>query len=244
MLQSLIESLLAANRATYTIAIVVLTLVLSVGCAPPVPHPSSEVRLNLGLVFYANLPSETDTWSGWSDDAYQWFDTWGVHISYLSDPRADDILTKMRDGISFYYGVAHGSYEGFDLATDTNGTLRCVSADEIEQALPVPIKFAFLASCGAMEKTGCGTSSYAFRKGMMDDTVTIGYAGIGANTTEAKAAWHDSLSWQDLLFRYITEGDTFYEAFCKANEDYPDVKDYVRFVGDENTSLEEILGRT
>jgi hypothetical protein len=221
-------------------------VLVPIGCAVGSLEAKSpnEATSNLGLVFYANLPSETFTWSGWSDDAYQWFDKWGVNTSYLIDPKANDILTELGNGISFYYGIAHGSYEGFDLDTDTNGTLRCVSADEIEQALPIPAKFAFLASCGAMKETGYGTLSYAFRKGMMDNTVTIGYAGIGANTTEAKAAWHHSLSWQDSLFRYITEGDTFYEAFCKANEDYPEVKDYVRFVGDKSMSLEDILCQT
>jgi PKD repeat protein len=78
-----------------------------------------------------------------------------------------------------------------------------------------------------MRDTGPGTLSYEFRKGEMQDTVTIGYIGM-----ESCPGWSVSLEWQDYMFYAMNAGNTIKDAFDLACIEYPTIADCVAFVGD------------
>ena len=96
-----------------------------------------------------------------------------------------------------------------------------------------PMKLAVLCCCSAMEDTGPSTLSYEFRKGQMDDTVTIGYYDMGNCS-----GWPDDVYyWQDTMFRMMDKGFTMKNAFKISCWWHPSVEDHVRFVGDNNLKV-------
>jgi hypothetical protein len=96
------------------------------------------------------------------------------------------------------------------------------------------MEFAFLGHCGGMDSTGEGTLSYAFRKGSMTDTVTIGYTNM---STHGEYCWPNSLNWQKKLFEKVDTGVTWKEAFDYAQACYPECEGILKFVGDESLTL-------
>ena len=83
-----------------------------------------------------------------------------------------------------------------------------------------------------MTYTGPGSLSYEFRKGTMNDTVTIGYHNM-----ENCSSWIKSLDWQDYMFQSIDKGFTVKKAYDRACAEYPQIADYVRFIGDSNLKI-------
>jgi hypothetical protein len=77
-----------------------------------------------------------------------------------------------------------------------------------------------------------GTLSHGFRKGEMNNTVTVGYIGM-ANCS----GWSVSLEWQDYMFKEMNNGSTIKESFDLASANYPTIAECVRFVGDENLKV-------
>lgn len=132
--------------------------------------------------------------------------------------------------VAYYYAIAHGAWNG---ATAMGDTLWWYEIEESMQERE-PMWFAFLGHCGAMSQTGSSTFSHAFRKGSLENTVTIGYHGMGSCI-----GWPDSLVWQDKLFSLVDGGSTFKDAFDRATATYPRIESGVRFVGDENIGKKE-----
>ena len=95
-----------------------------------------------------------------------------------------------------------------------------------------------------MQSTGPGTLSYEFRKGELDDTVTIGYVGMG----KCPISMYDTLDWQDTLFSYIDRGYKVKVAFDTANSIYPKISSCVKFVGDTDIgfvdNIDEVVTNT
>ncbi|MBA7651798.1 hypothetical protein ES703_59624 [subsurface metagenome] len=139
---------------------------------------------------------------------------------------------------TMFYELAHGgSYSFTNSCTDstTAGEIH----DWIENYTKMP--FAFIGNCGGMCNVGAGTLSYEFRKGSISDTATVGYCGMA--TEECSDAWDNSVSWQDAIFNYMSQGNAVREAFDKALADYPMCVGCMRLAGDENFAAVPVVGR-
>jgi hypothetical protein len=97
-----------------------------------------------------------------------------------------------------------------------------------------PMKLAILCCCSAMSYTGPGSLSYEFRKGSMNGTVAIGYFKM-----ESCPNWYQSLDWQDFMFEHIDKGFTVKKAYDRACAEYPQLADYVRFIGDPDLIIND-----
>ena len=109
-------------------------------------------------------------------------------------------------------------------------------AFDVEQDMTLREKmvFSFIGSCEGMTHTDEGTFSYEFRKGTIDDTVTVGYSGMGTCP-----GWSVSLPWQNFMFYVMDSNFTIYEAFNLACAQYPTIADCVVFVGDPTLKIIE-----
>ena len=100
------------------------------------------------------------------------------------------------------------------------------------------MKFAFIGSCEGMTNTGSGTFSYEFRKGQMTDTVTVGFDHM--QNSGGMAYLHD---WQGMMFTLMDQGVNIKESFDLASAEYPVIAAVVKFVGDENLKIRELVNR-
>ena len=141
---------------------------------------------------------------------------------------------------AMFYELAHGgSYYFHNICPDGES----ITATEVETwiACYTKMPFTFIGSCGGLCELGPNTLSYAFRKGSSEDTVTVGYCGMG--TPECANAWVYSVRWQDTLFRCMNQGDTVGEAFDRAMVEYPTCLDCMRIAGDEEFASVPVVKR-
>jgi len=136
-----------------------------------------------------------------------------------------------------FYELAHGGSTSFCGGCADGDSCEATTANEIEMWIsPYPkVSFAFIGSCQGMCSTGDGTLSYEFRKGSIEDTVTVGYCGMGEE--HCSSCWEYSVGWQNALFNYMDQGYVVKEAFDRAMADYPmcaSDPSCMRFAGDEN----------
>ena len=171
-----------------------------------------------------------DPWEGFRENGAYWYNKWGYNIWNVFAPSYNQHSVYIQNNACKYrYALAHGGSTSFQTAkgvqiTDNHIGSWLANRDKMT--------FAFLGHCGGMCSTGSGTLSYAFRKGSMSDTVTIGYC----NPTDE--GWPQALNWQDKLFQRMDDGDiTWKGAFDYANACYPECISMMVFVGDHSLTL-------
>ncbi len=187
-------------------------------------------------------------WESWYENAAEWFDRMGYSTESTVWPTEEKIKSHIQSSeTAMFYEIAHsegrsdqfksGCVDGTDPEYTYASEIKTWIADY--QKMP----FAFLASCYALCDTGEGTLSHEFRKGSTEKTVTLGYC----NMSEEQCAdcWTYSLSWQDTLFFYLSQGWTVKQAFDKANLAYPAcaIPNCMRFAGDVNFAVIPTVAR-
>jgi hypothetical protein len=217
-----------------------------------------EVRYEDGRTYYYNLnetpigysvtaPSEKgfiiqgygdSKWRYWRENAQVWYDKWFDSINSISCPSINQISYFIKNetvNTDAFYVIAHsgGLYSRF-LANNKSYYIAFQLHYDME--VRKPMKLAILCCCSAMSYTGPGSLSYEFRKGTMNDTVTIGYYNM-----ENCPNWIQSLDWQDFMFNRIDKGFTVKKAYDRACAKYPQISDYVRFIGDPKLRINDNL---
>lgn len=204
-----------------------------------VPTPSYNAFTLSG---YDNNPPH-DPWGSWRANANKWFNKWFENVISISRPTNEQISYYISDfDSSYFYEIAHSGGEPTRFQSSGNGIY--YTADQLREDMKnrEPIKLTILCSCEAMQRTDQGTLSYEFRKGQIDDTITIGYIGMGGCP-----GWYDSLDWQDAMFSYFDRGYTVRTAFDLATALYPRISDCVKYVGDnkqrivDNTAIYKLV---
>ncbi|KYK21047.1 hypothetical protein AYK21_00795 [Thermoplasmatales archaeon SG8-52-2] len=213
-----------------------------------------EVRYENGSTYYFNLnetpigcsvtaPSAKgfvvqgygdSKWRYWRENAQEWYAKWFDSINSISSPSIDQISYFIKNKsiqTDAFYVIAHsGNLSSRFLANkDSYYTASHLHYDMENRE---PMKLAILCCCSALTYAGPGSLSYELRKGTMNDTVTIGYHDM-----ENCPNWIQSLDWQDYMFKRIDKGLTVKKAYDRACAKYPQISDYVRFIGDPNLRI-------
>ena len=116
---------------------------------------------------------------------------------------------------AMFYEVAHGNWlTGFKNKCSDDR----ISPGEIRAWIKdyTKMPFTFLASCYGMCYTGWPSLSDAFRKGSTEDTVTVGYCGMGEPPCNQTCWYKNATYWQDELFNKMNQGWTVKAAFDQA----------------------------
>jgi PKD repeat protein len=177
--------------------------------------------------------SSPDCWIAWRQNADNWYAKWSQETTSISLPTPSTISSYISDpAYHLFYELAHGASTYFQ--ADSPGSN--YYASDVEDAMNDREKmtFTFIGSCEGMTDTGPGTFSHEFRKGSFEDTVTIGYSGMGSCP-----GWSVSLEWQDYMFYVMNNGFPIKEAFDLACLEYPTIADCVVFVGDQEMKILE-----
>jgi len=177
-----------------------------------------------------------NSWHYWRGNAQEWFNKWCDSTQSKLSPDLSWVSERISDpDVELFYVIAHsgGQSDRFLINNDVYYNTTRLINDMSDRG---PIKMAILCCCSAMVDTGPGTLSYEFRKGEMTDTVTIGYFNMGSCPD-----WTQSLDWQDFMFKKIDAGFTIKNAFNRACAYYPKIADYVKFIGDPDIKLADII---
>lgn len=183
-----------------------------------------------GLVSHGN--GDPRYWPIFYGNAQEYFKIWCDTIqSGAFDNESISYIIKTYN-VSYFYVIAHsnGSSKQFQIKENVFYTTDQLREDMKNRP---PIKLAFIFCCDGMTETGPGSLSYEFRKGQIKDTATIGYANMKEFSKNNGTMWY-ALNWQNALFNYINRGYTVKKAFDTASNIYPEIAEYVKFVGDEN----------
>ena len=222
-------------RGECGIALMVIDAVTGKRLGYGVPPPSS------GFSFSGPWDENpcSGSWFGWYVNAEYWFEQMGYPTDAMKWPSRETVKSYIQNNdVSLFYEVAHGSSYLF-CSGCSNDHFECVWASDIRSWISGYRKmpFTFIASCDGMCHTGYGTLSYEFRKGSSDDCATVGYCGMGED--HCLTCWSYSVSWQDHLFEYMSQGYTVKDAFDQANADYPTCADNncMRFAGDPDFAV-------
>jgi len=195
-----------------------------------VPAPSEYKGFSLSGFCEINSP---DCWRFWRDNADNWFQKWCISTTSISLPTPDTISSYVNNSeYSLFYELAHGDSTYFQ--ANNPGVYYYAFDVEQDMTLREKMVFSFIGSCEGMTYTDEGTFSYEFRKGTIDDTVTVGYSGMGTCP-----GWSVSLPWQNFMFYVMDSNFTIYEAFNLACAQYPTIADCVVFVGDPTLKIIE-----
>lgn len=173
-----------------------------------------------------------DCWVYWRENAYNWFSKWCSSIVTIGLPTIEEISTYIQDeNTTSFFEIGHsgGRPDRFQNRINSYYWASQLKDDMINRS---PMTFAFIASCEAMRDTGPGTLSYEFRKGVTNDTVTVGYIGMAHCY-----GWSVSLEFQDRMFKNMSQYKTVKESFNEASAYYPTITNCVKCVGDENLSV-------
>jgi ASPIC and UnbV/FG-GAP-like repeat/FlgD Ig-like domain len=159
----------------------------------------------------------SDSWDAWASNARNWFQTMGYTCDFQEWPATQDVEDHIAStDVALFYELAHGGSVSFKHNCGAVTTPYAVDT-YINDYLKMP--FTFLGSCDGMCNTGSSTLSNSFRKGSMENTVTIGYCGM--STSNCSSCWGQSINWQTALFDYLSQGYTSLEAYDHANAMYP-----------------------
>lgn len=182
-----------------------------------------------------NDASYPDPWLDWRLNADSWFKKWCDSATSISLPSVPVISSYVTNpDLNIFFEIAHSI--GLPTRFQANGEGIFYTADQIQidMANRDPLRFAMLCSCEAMRDVGPGTLSYEFRKGEIEDTVTVGYVGMASCP-----GWSVSLPWQDYMFYAMEANYTIQESFNLACAEYPIISDCVVFVGDSSLKIFE-----
>ena len=207
-----------------------------------VPPPYTGFSLSGPLYFNPC----SGVWTPWYQNAETWFNTMGYPTEAVEWPTEAKVKSHIRSTeTAMFYELAHGGSTSFASGCLDGNVPEYTYATEIHDwiACYTKMPFTFIGSCGGMCDLSPGTFSYEFRKGSMDDTVTVGYCGMA--TLECEACWGVSVDWQTALFTYMNQGWTVKAAFDKAMADYPAcaIPSCMRFAGDEDFAVVPIVER-
>ena len=224
---------IAAGRVTLTVIDAVTGDMLGNGVPPPYTAYSLAGPASCELGY---------NYTAWSKNAASWFDTMGYDTDSDSLPIYDEVKAHVRsDSTALFYELAHGGYDSFCI--NCNGGSTWLRAFKVGQWMNGRAKmpFAFIGSCSGLCETGDHTFSHEFRKGLVENTVTVGYCFGGV----CDSCWYWSIEWQTALFDYISQGWTVKAAFDQANADYPvcGADSCMRFFGDETFTLVPVVRR-
>ncbi len=180
-----------------------------------------------------------DVWKYLRSNAETFYSQWSESVISVFNPHPSTSISARvsNPNVELFYEVAHGSRSSFQAHVTEGGTIRKYYSTPSGNRANVrddmadrnPITFAFIGSCGGMDKTDKGTFSYEFRKGQMINTVTIGYTGMGGCS-----GWSKAKQWQNYMFTKMDQKYTIKESFDLACAEYPSISNCVKFVGDEN----------
>ena len=176
-------------------------------------------------------------WVSWYYNAAYWFGQWGYPVTLIEWPRLKEMQSQVEDPESvLFYELAHGGYSYFVNGCIDGNSWEFTTASHIESWIAnVPAKsFAFIGSCEGMCYTEDNSFSYEFRKGLHQDTFTVGYCGM--STAHCDYCWPYSIDWQSNLFYYMKLKYSAKNAFDSAQADYPTCAEdpaCMRFAGDD-----------
>ncbi len=207
-----------------------------------IPPPYTAFSLTGPQYFY---PCD-GAWTAWSHNAESWFNTMGYTTEHVVWPTEQKVQGHVQSTeTALFYELAHGGSTVFSSG--------CVGGQDAESTTAAEViswimgyermPFAFIGSCDGMCNTGTGSFSNAFRKGLSENTTTVGYCGM--STTACATCWVYSLNWQDAMFYYMNLGYTVKDAFDQANADYPAcaAPSCMRFVGDVDFAIVPVVER-
>jgi len=205
---------------------------------PGVPPPYTA----FSLTGPTDVSGCSGQWQSWYIGARNWFNTMGYDTEAIQWPTQEQVKSHVQSfTTAMFYELAHGGSTGFSNACNDSTT-----AGEIETWITdyPKMPFAFIGSCGGLCSTGNNTFSYEFRKGSNENTVTVGYCGMG--DSECSTCWGQSISWQNALFSYMNQGWTVKAAFDQANIEHPTCASNacMRFAGDEIFALVPVVSRS
>ncbi len=200
---------------------------IEIGCGIPTPYYGFSMS---GF----HEESWPDPWIEFRYNAYGWFTHWCDSTVEIALPDPSTISSYVSDSdYELFYELAHGAETYFQ--ADWYGSYYTSSMTANDMMNREKMRFAFIGSCHGMTTTGPGTFSYEFRKGSLNETVTIGYDHM-----EECPGWSDALDWQDLMFYLMDSGYTIKDAFDEATLTYPAIAPAVVFVGDPNIKIFEL----
>jgi hypothetical protein len=205
-----------------------------------VPPPYTGFSLSGPWYFY---PCD-GSWNSHYQNAEYWFNTMGYYTEGVIWPTEEKVRSHVQScSTAMFYEMAHGgSYDfasGCIAGNDPEFTLSSEIHDWIEDYTKMP--FSFIGSCDGMCSLASGSFSYEFRKGSMDNTVTLGYCHM--SEPECDLAWIYALAWQNAIFDYMNQEYTVKAAFDLAIADYPMCVDCMVFCGDENFAVVPVVTR-
>jgi hypothetical protein len=201
-----------------------------------VPPPYTSFSLSGPWYLY---PDCWGAWTAFYQNAEYWFNRMGYFTEAIMWPEEAKVISHVQScSTAMLYEIAHGTYTYF-VNSCTDITYASYIHNWIADYTKMP--FTFLGSCDGMCNVSKLTLSYEFRKGSMENTVTVGYCHMAE--PECDHAWVYALDWQDAMFNYMTHEHTVKEAFDHALADYPMCVDCMRFVGDENFSVVPVVRR-
>lgn len=176
--------------------------------------------------------SYPEYWGGIRDATASRFTDWGYETWTVHAPSKAQYEAHIKDSsCSYCFAMAHGGSTSFGIQKGIS-----IRASDIENWMANRNKmtFAFLGHCNAMDNTGPGTLSYAYRKGSTTNTVTIGF-------TNFPSGGAPYFGWTQKLFETADTGVTWKEAFDHANECYPICASYTKFVGDKSLTINPLI---
>jgi hypothetical protein len=184
-------------------------------------------------------------WTAWSQNAETWFNTMGYVTEEIVWAAKSEIKGHVKsDSTAMFYELNHGGSTSFENGCD-GGSFVSVAAWQVTMWMTSYAKmpFTFLGSCEGMCNLGSSTFSYAFRKGSMDSTTTVGYCHMA--DSQCNNCWGYSIDWQTSLFSHMNLGYTVKAAFDAANADYPTCLNNgcMVFAGDENFAVVPVVER-
>jgi hypothetical protein len=205
-----------------------------------VPPPYTGFSLTGPWYFY---PCD-GAWNSYYQNAEYWFNTMGYYTEGVIWPTEEKVRSHVQScSTAMFYELAHGGSYNFASGciggNDPELTLSSEIHDWIEDYTKMP--FTFIGSCEGMCDVGSGSFSYEFRKGSMENTVTVGYCHM--SEPQCEDAWIYSLSWQSAMFDYMNQSYTVKQAFDQSIADYPMCVDCMRFYGDENFAVVPVVRR-
>jgi hypothetical protein len=224
---------IAAGQVTLTVIDAVTGDRLGHGVPPPYNAYSlaGPASCDLGQIY-----------TPWSENAASWFNTMGYDTDIDSLPTYEEIKAHVRsDSTALFYELAHGGWSGIQINCEGGCTLLWAFRVGVWMDGRAKMPFAFIGSCSGLCETGPGTFSYEFRKGSVENTVTVGYCFGDVCMT----CWEWSIEWQTALFDYMSQGWTVKAAFDQAMADYPmcAADSCVRFLGDETFKVVPVVRR-
>ena len=188
----------------------------------------------------------THSWANFLLSATTWFNAMGYNTEEVVWPTEAKIQIHIQSTeTAMFYEIGHSQHTPGLLFTSgcVGGSYEVTTADEVQDWISgyTKMPFTFIASCFGMCDTGLGTLSYAFRKGSLSETATVGYCNM--SEPECTNCWMYAKSWQDKLFNHMNLGWTVKAAFDQALADLPWCLDCMRFEGDESFTVVPVVER-